>query len=168
MQSYMDKSQLGDPLQWLTTAKEYYFPSQTAPAPAPTPKGTSIRYYAEGGYAYLYDSATGAITIVLSPKGTNQISVAPGSAAYAAIATQIRNGQAKLVTPEQLKAMRAAAKSAPSTKAKTTQVSTYEAPAAALPEPTAAKTDYTAYAPYAILGAGILVAGGILLLGRRK
>lgn len=40
-------------------------------------------------------------------------------------------------------------------------------PAAVL-EPVTSKTDYMAYAPYAILGAGILVAGGILLFGGRK
>jgi len=50
----------------------------------------------------------------------------------------------------------------------TSSGSYYTAPAAALPEPAAAKTDYMTYAPYAILGLGALVAGGILLLGRRK
>lgn len=50
----------------------------------------------------------------------------------------------------------------------TTSSSSYTAPAVSLPESVTVKTDYAAYAPYAILGAGILVAGGILLLGRRK
>lgn len=44
----------------------------------------------------------------------------------------------------------------------------YTAPAVAQLEPVSSKFDYMVYAPYAILGAGILVAGGILLLGRRK
>lgn len=50
----------------------------------------------------------------------------------------------------------------------TTSSASYTAPATTLLESVSVKTDYTAYAPYAILGAGILVAGGILLLGRRK
>lgn len=144
----------------------------TAPARA-TPSGPGTGAYAEGGYAYWYDAATGAITITVSPKGGGPRAVAKGSAAYTAILAQIRSGKARRVSDDEIRALRARATTpaASSTSRSASAERTVEfsvapdAPSSATSAPGASGSWLDAvpsWAPWAV--GGVAAAGALLLI----
>lgn len=150
-----------------TTAWNYWFPSAKAAEAPATPQKPATGLYGEGGYIYHYDRNGSAITIVSSPRGSKQVSVARGTDAHKAIYRQIVTGAAKPMDPATVKATRKARAPAPPSSAS----SPSSAPAAYAPEPGSEATGGAPApwyqpegAPSWLIPAG-LGLGAVLLLG---
>lgn len=162
---------ISDPLKnnVYTTAYNYYT------KPTTSASGLVRGYYAEGGYVYLYDPSSGAITIVSSPRSASQVPVSVGTSAYNAILSKIRSGSAAPVTPDQVKQYRASvkSKSAPVPSYTPAPVPSYTpAPVSSVSVPSAstapASSGWSAYAPWLVLGAGAVVAVGLVLTAPKR
>lgn len=119
-------------------------------------------YYAEGGYTYYYDpSMGGSIRIVRSPRGSGGQYVQVGSSAYNAIFAQIKSGVAKPVSqpsaPVSSSSARRSYTPAP--------VSSGSVPSAST---TPASSGWSTYAPWLVLGAGAVVAVGLVLTAPKR
>lgn len=156
---------ISDPLKnnVYTTAYNYYT------KPTTSASGLVRGYYAEGGYVYLYDPSSGAITIVSSPKSASQVPVSVGTSAYNAILSKIRSGSAAPVTPDQVKQYRASvkSKSAPVPSYTPAPVSSVSVPSVSVPSASTAP-GWSAYTPWLVLGAGAVVAVGLVLTAPKR